>query len=209
VDERLALILYKQGFRSLDEIAEASEHELASNEGLGGMEHAVSLKRRAESTMERLRRRQIDEAAIGMRVFSEKDLLQLVKGVTKHVVELLSNAGYRTIRDLGVEEDVDRLAIKTGLGIRRAKNIREGIVEYLRDEASRVEEGQVMAQERAAAQEAAAREAARTATSESDGQGAVTQGELGKTSEKQFADPIAEASLAPALEVNDRGELKA
>jgi hypothetical protein len=171
------------------------------------MGQATSLKRRAEATMERLRRRQIDEAGSGMRVFSEKELLLLVRGVTRHVVELLYNAGYRTVRELGAEEDVDRLAIKTGLGIRRAKTIREGVVEYLRDESARVEEGQAIAQERAVAQEAAAKQATAEETGGS-AEAADTGDAAAKPGAKQLAERTAEASLASITENNDLGELK-
>lgn len=210
VDERLALILYKQGFRSLDEIAEASENELANIEGLGGMDNALSLKRRAEATMEKLRRRQIDEAASGMRVLNDKELLLLVRGVTRYVVELLGSAGYRGIRDLYAEEDIDRLAIKTGLGIRRAKTIREGVIEYIRDEAARVEEGQSMAQERAAAQDTAARQAAQAEASEhGNGRQATEPGDSNATAGKQLVNQNAETSLASVTESSDDGALKA
>src|SRR5690349_9521661 len=59
LDRNHALALYKQGFRTLDEVAEASEEELGSLEGLGGPTNAASLRRRAAQAMEGLRQRRL------------------------------------------------------------------------------------------------------------------------------------------------------
>ncbi|MBN1656660.1 MAG: transcription termination/antitermination protein NusA [Deltaproteobacteria bacterium] len=150
VGDREAIALYKQGFRTLDEVAEASEQELVSIDGLGGTERVTSLKARAEEAMERLRIRRIEQAISNPIVLTDRDILLFIRGITPRIVELLSSAGYRSVQELYQEEDIDRLAIKTGLGMKRAKLIREGIVEYMENEAERVEAGQRVARERAA-----------------------------------------------------------
>jgi transcription termination/antitermination protein NusA len=172
LDRVLALTLYKQGFRSLDEVAEAAEEELGAIEGLGGPANAASLKARAEAAMEKLRLGRIKRAVEGEDLLADRDELLLVGGVTPRIADLLQHAGYRNVRDLKQEEDVDRLAIRTGLGSKRAQVIREGVVRYAEQDAERVAGGQRIARERheaeqqqlaAAAQEKVAEAAAAAA----------------------------------------------
>jgi N utilization substance protein A len=148
LDRNLALTLYKQGFRSLDEVAEASEEELGGLEGLGGPQNAASLKRRAETAMEKVRLGRIKRAVSGDDLLTDRDELLLVQGVTPRIADLLLHAGYRSLRDLNAEEDIDRLAIRTGLGNKRAQVIREGVLYYVANDAERVVEGQRIARER-------------------------------------------------------------
>src|SRR4051812_9686989 len=82
LDRSVALSLYKQGFRSLDEVAEAAEEELGAIEGLGGPQNAASLKRRAENAMEKLRLGRIKRFASGEDLLGERDELLLIQGVT-------------------------------------------------------------------------------------------------------------------------------
>jgi N utilization substance protein A len=152
VNDREAMALYKQGFRTLDEVAEASEQELVSIEGLGGMERVSSLKARAEEAMERLRLQRIERAVSEPTQLTDKEMMLFVRGITPRIVELLVNAGYRNIQELHQEEDIDRLAIKTGLGMKRAKLIRESVIEYMQNNAERVEAGQRLVKEREAEQ---------------------------------------------------------
>ena len=168
LDRDTALTLYKQGFRSLDEVADASEQELGNIDGLGGPANAASLKQRAESAMERMRVAAIEEGASGERLFSDKEILLLVPGVTPRVADLLTHAGYRNLLELSKEEDIDRLAIRTGLGSKRAKALRDGLLAYQEQSAGRVDEGQRQAREALAAREAAEREAAEREAAERD-----------------------------------------
>jgi N utilization substance protein A len=142
LDRNLALTLYKQGFRSLDEVAEASEEELGAIEGLGGPQNAASLKRRAENAMDKVRLARIKRAVSGEELLSEREELLLVQGVSPRISDLLLHAGYRSVRDLGAEEEIERLAIRTGLGSKLAQQIRDGALHYQEHDAARVAEGQ-------------------------------------------------------------------
>jgi N utilization substance protein A len=159
LDRNLALTLYKQGFRSLDEVAEAAEEELGAIEGLGGPTNAASLKHRAENAMEKLRLGRIKRFASGEELLGERDELLLIQGVTPRIADLLLHAGYRNLRDLTAEEDVDRLAIRTGLGSKRAQMIREGVEHYATNDAERIADGQRKARERHDAEQQAAHDA--------------------------------------------------
>jgi N utilization substance protein A len=164
LDRNLALTLYKQGFRSLDEVAEASEQELGGIEGLGGPANAASLKKRSQEAMERLRAKRVDEAARAERVLTERDLILLLPGVTQRVADLLLHAGYKTAEDIEAEHDIDRLAIRTGLGSRRAQELLDAVRVYLERDAARVEEGQQKAREQAEVQAREQAEALRRAS---------------------------------------------
>jgi N utilization substance protein A len=176
IDESVARTLYKLGFRTLDEVAEASEQELGGIPGLGGADNAARIKEEAERAMERLRQRRLAEWASRPEPIGERDKLLLVPGVTERLVETLEAAGYRTVADLVAEQDVDRLAIKTGLNARRAGQIQEGARRFLDHEFVQIEEGQRKARIALAEATAAAARAA-----QADVVAARVTGEAGDT----------------------------
>jgi N utilization substance protein A len=169
IDESVARTLYKLGFRTLDEVAEASEQELGGIPGLGGPDNAARIKEQAERAMEKLRQRRLAEWAARPEPIGERDKLLLVPGVTERLVETLEAAGYRAVSDLVAEQDIDRLAIKTGLNARRASQIQEGARRFVEQELRQLEEGQKRARiALAEATAAAALAAASGASSETE-----------------------------------------
>ena len=153
VNETIAKSMYRLGFRSLEEVAEASVEELAGIPGLGGQEVANKMKDHAEETMERLRQERIKAAAQRAEPLSDRERLMFIRGVGQRTLGLLEDAGYRTVEDI-LREDVDRLAIRTGLGIKKARSIRQG-AQYFVDSEQKVLE-QARAEAKRAAAEAAA-----------------------------------------------------
>jgi N utilization substance protein A len=164
VDEELAKAMYRLGFRALEEIAEAAIEELVTIEGVTSEQRAQELKVAAERTMERLRRDRIHRASSQVEPLTERDKLRFVPGVGTRTVQLLEEAGYRTVQDLA-REDADRLAIRTGLGIKKARQIQVGAGHFLSTEAREIEEARRHSTAAAAAAAAAASEAAQPATS--------------------------------------------
>lgn len=134
VDENLAKTMYKLGFRTLDEVAEASDQELGSIPGLGGVGNAERIKSSALGALEVLRQEKLASALERLNELSDHERLLLVRGVTDRVADLLSRAGYKSVEQLYDETDVDRLAIRTGLDQRRAAAVREGIVQFVEQE---------------------------------------------------------------------------
>ena len=51
---------------------------------------------------------------------------------------LLEEAGYRSVNDL-VGEDVDRLAIRSGLGIKKSRQVQAGATQFLAKELASIE----------------------------------------------------------------------
>ncbi len=136
--EAIARSMYRLGFRTLEELAEASEQELASIPGLGGAEAATRIRTSAETTMERLRQERIRAASTRTEPLTERERLLFIRGVGERTVQLLEDAGYRTVEDI-LREDEDKLAIKTGLGIKKARAIKHGAEQFLSSESKAIE----------------------------------------------------------------------
>jgi transcription termination/antitermination protein NusA len=155
VDENLAKSIFRLGFRALEEISEAAVEELAQIEGVETEERAAELKSAADSTTERLRRERIARASSSIEPLTEREKLRFVPGVGLRTLQLLEEAGYRTVPDLA-REDADRLAIRTGLGIKKARQIQQGAEYFLKSEAREIEETRAQLAVARAAQAAAA-----------------------------------------------------
>jgi N utilization substance protein A len=148
IDDFVAKALYKQGFRSVDEITEAPDSELAAIGVLGGAANAAAFRLRAERAVEKLRAARIAGAVAGDTPLTERELLSLIKGISPRVADLLYQAGYRGIEDLAREADVDRLAIRSGLGMPKARAISDAVAAYLASDAPHVEQGQQAARKK-------------------------------------------------------------
>jgi N utilization substance protein A len=152
VSEAIARSMYRLGFRALEELAEATQEELAAIPGLGGTEAATRIKDAAETTMERLRQQRIQAASSRIEPLTDRERLLFVRGIGERTIQLLDEAGYKSVEDLH-REDEDKLAIKTGLGIKKARAIKQGAEHFLSSESKVIE--------------AARREAARVAKEQS------------------------------------------
>jgi len=138
VTEAIARSMYRLGFRALEELAEASQEELAAIPGLGGTEAATRIKEAAETTMERLRQQRILAASSRIEPLTDRERLLFVRGIGERTIQLLDEAGYKSVEDLN-REDEDKLAIKTGLGIKKARAIKQGAEHFLSSESKVIE----------------------------------------------------------------------
>jgi transcription termination/antitermination protein NusA len=138
VTEQTARSMYRLGFRALEEVAEASEQELGGIPGLGGADGASKIKESAETTMERLRQERIHAASSRTEPLTERERLLFVRGVGDRTVKILEESGYRRVEDV-MREDEDKLAIKTGLGIKKARVIKQGAEHFLGSESKVIE----------------------------------------------------------------------
>jgi transcription termination/antitermination protein NusA len=133
VDDNIAKAMYRLGFRALEEVAEASIEELAAIQGVGSPETAGKLKENAEVTMERLRQDRIQAASQKTEPLTDRERLLFVRGVGERTIQLLEEAGFKSVDDV-LREDEDKLAIKTGLGIKKARAIKQGAQSFLENE---------------------------------------------------------------------------
>lgn len=141
LDEYAARTLYKAGFRGLDEVAEASEQELGTIQGLGGPANAARLRERAEQAMERQREARLSAASKQIEPITERERLLLVSGLTPRLASLLDSAGYRTAEDIAREDDLERLASKTGLSAERTETLKRAAVTFVTSEWKSIDAG--------------------------------------------------------------------
>jgi N utilization substance protein A len=125
VSEQVAKAMYRLGFRSIEEVADASPEELSGIPGIGAGEHAQRIREAADTAMDSMRDARLREIVAGGQKLGARERLLLVRGVTEKTAELLENNGYRTPEDL-LKEAEDKLAVKTGIGIKKARAIRQG-----------------------------------------------------------------------------------
>ena len=137
VSVQVARNMYRMGFRALEEVAEASEQELAGIQGVGA-DNAARIREAAEKTMETLRQERINGASSKTEPLTDKEKLLFVRGVGERTVQLLEDAGYRSVEDI-MREDEDKLAIKTGLGIKKARALKQGAEHFLGNEWKQIE----------------------------------------------------------------------
>ena len=56
-----------------------------------------------------------------------------VRGIGERTVQLLEESGYKTVEDV-LREDEDRLALRSGLGIKKGRSIKQAAKELLDSE---------------------------------------------------------------------------
>jgi N utilization substance protein A len=139
VDETLAKTMYKLGFRSIEDVIDADAQELAAIPGLGGQEIARSIQARAREMVEEEKRQRILEASRRTEPLTERERMLFVSGIGERTIELLAAQGYENVEQIS-EEDVDRFAIRTGLGLKKARAIIQGAKQFLVSEKAILEE---------------------------------------------------------------------
>lgn len=133
---------YKMGFRSLDEISEAPDEELLTIDGVEDAPTAARIRSEAGQAMESHRHERIAQAKQRVEALTEREHMLLARSVTDRIANALESSGYRSVQDVHRETDVDRLAIRTGLGIQKAQEVRKGIAQYIDEEMEAVKESQ-------------------------------------------------------------------
>ena len=95
--------------------------------------------------METLRQERMKAASSKSEPLTDKEKLLFVRGVGERTVQLLEDAGYRSVDDI-LREDEDKLAIKTGLGIKKARALKQGAEQFLQGEWKQIEAARKSAQ---------------------------------------------------------------
>ncbi|MBL8608280.1 MAG: transcription termination/antitermination protein NusA [Myxococcales bacterium] len=139
VSDQLARSMYRHGFRAIEELAEASTEELSAIPGLGGAEQAETMRAAAERKMEQLRQERIEKAVTRTEPLTEKERFLFIRSVGDRTVQLLEEAGYRSVEDV-LREDEEKLAIKTGMGIKKARALKQGAETFVKQEWKDIEQ---------------------------------------------------------------------
>ncbi len=134
IDEMIAKSMYKLGFRTIEEVAEADPAELSAIPGIGTGEVIAQIQQAAESAQEKQRLAQIRILSVRDKPITERERMLFVSGIGERTIELLAEAGYNNVESLAEETDSDRLVISTGLGIQKARKIVENAQLFLESE---------------------------------------------------------------------------
>ncbi len=156
LDETMAQTMHKLGFRTLEDVLKAEPQELMAIPGIGGAEVVERIQRSAEAAAEVERQKAILERASRDEPLSQRDRLLLVHGVGDRTVEILQKAGYGSVEDILNENDSDQLALKTSLGLKKARDLFEAVKVFVASEARILEEARRRAQEEKERREAEA-----------------------------------------------------
>ncbi len=149
--------LFTLGYSKLEHIALAEPSELSQIPGFG-YENAERIIAAARDVMERPAEVEGDDG----QETTERERLQELKGVGEKVAKRLHEAGYYTVRHIFYEESAEQLDLKTGIGLKKARQLQEAVTEYFEIQKVTLEQ---LEQDREAWMEARRREAeARTAT---------------------------------------------
>src|SRR5690606_33371925 len=145
---------------------EAQDDELMTIDGIASAEDAARIREEAATAMEAHRAERIESAKARPEALTEREHLLLARGLTERIVEALEHSGYRSVQDVLRETDVDRLAIRTGLGTHKAHEVKNGVARYVEEEMEAVKEAQRAARAEAEAAAEAEAEAAAAAAPE-------------------------------------------
>jgi N utilization substance protein A len=144
IEDEVAKAMYRLGFRALEEVADAAEEELVAIDKIGSVERAQELKAAAERSMDLQRQERIRELVQRVEPVTDRDKLRIVAHVGARTLQAIEDANYRTVEDLA-KEDPDRLALRTGLGVKKAKAVRDGARNFLEHELAELMSGRAAA----------------------------------------------------------------
>jgi N utilization substance protein A len=145
VPEATQETLYAHGFRKAQDLANASAEMLTQFPGFS-IDMIPDLQRRArdqsitdaEKEMKLEAEREAARIAEARRhpdELTQEERLARVRGVGEKTIEQLKSAGYPTVEAIHGEGDVMKLADSTGLGIKKARQIKHSVGVYLEEEA--------------------------------------------------------------------------
>ncbi|MSP26823.1 MAG: transcription termination/antitermination protein NusA [Myxococcales bacterium] len=133
VDDAVARAMCRVGFRALEEVAEAGAEELAGIPGVGDEAAGQRLAEAAAATMDRMRDQQLRSIALRTEPVTERERMLCVAGIGHRTLTLLEDGGYQSLGSV-VREDADRLALKTGLAMKKAANVKRSAEVFLLSE---------------------------------------------------------------------------
>ncbi len=110
----LAETIFKLGWRSLDDLAQANPEELASIPGLGGLEAAIRISTGARLLLEM--QHDVEE------IISEDDRILELQGVDTYILNVLKTSGYTTLAHI-YQSTPEELAENTGIPLSQCRLI--------------------------------------------------------------------------------------
>jgi N utilization substance protein A len=115
--------LFTLGYSKLEHIALAEPAELAQIPGFG-YDNAERIIAAARDVLDR----PVEQGEVGDD--TEREKLQQIRGIGEKVAKRLHEGGYYTPHHIFYEKSPEQLDLKTGIGLKKAKQIQEAIMEY-------------------------------------------------------------------------------
>jgi N utilization substance protein A len=145
VPENTQEMLYSHGFRKAQDLANAAAEVLTQFPGFT-MDMIPDLQKRArdQSITDAEKEMRLEQEREAARIaearrhpdgLSQEERLARVRGVGEKTIDQLKNAGYPTVEAIHGEADMMKLADSTGLGIKKARQIKHAVGVYLEEEA--------------------------------------------------------------------------
>jgi N utilization substance protein A len=129
VSDETARALYRAGFRSPEELADADIDDLAST-GAVDDAGAQNLHDVAAQHIEKIRQERLAAAHKKTEALSDREKLALIPGIGDRTVDLLIEAGYHTPEGVAREEE-ERLAYRVGLNNQKASQLKAAAQQLL------------------------------------------------------------------------------
>ncbi len=138
--DELASTLFKLGWRSSEEVMNARLDELAGVPGIGGEEGATKIKTNSVKQVEvdraRAEERRLKAAERAARLADEakkspQDRLLAVRGIGENTLPMLYQGGYDSVEKINLENEVERIANSTGIGMKKARQLKHWVKVYL------------------------------------------------------------------------------
>ncbi len=144
VDPELIEVLYAHGFRRSSDIADANSEVLeqipgvkpemveqmqatAREQAIKDAAREAELEREREEARQRELRRHPDE-------LNQKERMTRVRGIGDRTIDQLSQGGYNTVEDLVNEADPIKLGESTGVGLKKARQLKTAAANYIEEE---------------------------------------------------------------------------
>lgn len=134
--------LYKYGFRSARDVMMADLEELTEVPGIGE-KLAEKMQRSAAKVVaeeeEELRaeadanRAEAEASELGLE--GERERFAEIRGIGEKTVEQLAEGGYFTIAQVHREENIVKLGEVTGIGIKKARQVKQAVAAYIEEQA--------------------------------------------------------------------------
>jgi N utilization substance protein A len=145
VTDMLIETLYAHGFRKAKDVAEAAPEVLAQIPGID-LEKIAAMQELAKEqqyvdSAELARLEAIRSAAAEAErrrhpdTLSQHERMARVRGCGEKTIEQLATGGYNTVEDLHNEADVNKLGESSGIGLKKARQLKHAVESYLLEEA--------------------------------------------------------------------------
>jgi N utilization substance protein A len=145
IPEQTQEMLYAHGFRKAQDLANAAPEMLTQFPGFT-MDMIPDLQKRAreQSIVDAEKEMRLEQEREAARIaearrhpdeLTQEERMARVRGVGEKTIEQLKNAGYPTVEAIHNESDMMRLGDSSGLGIKKARQIKHAVGVYLEEEA--------------------------------------------------------------------------